>query len=187
MGDTNTDRDHTGMLQTRCVLVLTIFLSFVVSHEHHTPIRPVMLEPSSRHLVTRHLFQPPALTSQGESQDSQKTRLPLFPLTHPTASYVCCLLALLSAAGHIIIRNSMTHLTEGENVRIPPSGQMEYIISYSVPINFQNAYLSVNILVQVKKGTGVGDVLLQIQHLRKTKAKPNNIQNSLFIFLKIYL
>lgn len=63
---------------------------------------------------------------------------------------------------------------------------MEYIISYSVPINFQNAYLSVNILVQVKKGTGLGDVLLQIQHLRKTKAKPNNIQNSL-IFLEIYL
>lgn len=186
MIQTQTETTHTGKLQTRCVLVLTVFLSFVVSHEHHTPIRLVMLEPSSRHLATRHLFQFPALTSQGESQDSQKTCLPLFPITHPTAFYVYCLLALLSAVGHIIIRNSMTNLTEGKNVRIPPSGQMEYIISYSVPINFQNAYLSVNILVQVKKGTGVGDVLLQIQHLRKTKAKPNNIQNSLF-FLKIYL
>lgn len=43
----------------------------------------------------------------------------------------------------------------------PPCGQMEYIISYPVPINLQNAYLSVNILIQAKKGTGVGDVLLQ--------------------------
>jgi hypothetical protein len=38
---------------------------------------------------------------------------------------------------------------------------MEYAFSYSVLNNLQNAYLSVNILIQAKKGIGVRDVLLQ--------------------------